>query len=243
VTTSGRKLILWEHLANPHEHQDSLFRSDELHPAKPYSSMTAGVIGEDDLVRRQRYPEAVRKEHERARWAVSDNWKRRDPVVLPEDRRRRREVDEERNVVHSALESTCVRSVARHGRIDEQRPGVDAAPQVVEIPESLMPKVLSGVLAAYAVVAMEHDRGIPITEEQRIVIRLVEQARAVDRGYCTLLFGADVDQLEGGAALEQGLQLRRRQLTNRRRLVCRTVIAQQSSIVVRQISFGQIRHG
>ena len=28
--------------------------------------------------------------------------------------------------------------------------------------------------------------GIPITEEQRIVIRLVKQARAVDRGYRAL---------------------------------------------------------
>jgi hypothetical protein len=39
---------------------------DELHPAKPDSSVTAGVIGEDDLVRRQRHPEPVREEHERA---------------------------------------------------------------------------------------------------------------------------------------------------------------------------------
>ena len=104
-----------------------------------------------------------------------------------------------------------------------------------------MPEVLSGVLAAYAVVALEYDGRIPITEEQRIVIRLVKQARAVDRGYRTLLLGADVDQLDGGAALEQCLQIRRRQLTNRRRLVCRSVIAQRSSILVRQISFGQIR--
>ena len=71
-----------------------------------------------------------------------------------------------------------VRSVARHGRIDEQRPGVDAALQVVEIPESRTPEVLGGLLAAYTVVALEDDGRIPIAEEQRIVIRLVEQATA-----------------------------------------------------------------
>ena len=85
-----------------------------------------------------------------------------------------------------------------------------------------------------AVVALENDRRIPITEEQRIVIRLVKQARAVDRGYRALLLGTDVDQLDSGAALEQCLQIRRRQLTNRRRFVCRSVIAQRSSILVRQ---------
>lgn len=116
--------------------------------------------------------------------------------------------------------------VARYGRIDEQCPGVDAAPQVVEIPESLTPEVLSGVLAVYAVVALEYDRRIPITEQQHVVIRLVKQARAVDRGYRALFLGADVDQLDCGAALEQCLQIRRRQLTNRRRLVCRIGIAQ-----------------
>jgi len=100
VTTSGRKLIRWEHLANSHEHELSLFRSDELHPAESDASVTAGVIGEDDLVRRQRHPEAVGEEHECAWWAVPNNRKRRDPVALPEDRRGRREVDEQRNVVH-----------------------------------------------------------------------------------------------------------------------------------------------
>ena len=97
------------------------------------------------------------------------------------------------------------------------------------------------MLAAYAVVALEYDGRIPITKEQRVVIRLIKQARAVDRGYRALLLGADVDQLDCGAALEQCLQIRRRQLTNRR-LGCRGVIAQRSLILVRGISFGQIRH-
>src|SRR5688572_22404289 len=105
VTTSRRQLIFWEQLANPHEHQVSLFRSDELHPAKPDSRVTAGVIGEDDLVRRQRHPEALREEHERARRTVTDNPKHRNPVAFPDDRRGSREVDEQGNVVHSALDS------------------------------------------------------------------------------------------------------------------------------------------
>ena len=69
-----------------------------------------------------------------------------------------------------------------------------------------MPEVLGGVLAAYAVVALEDDGRSPITKEQRIVIRLVEQARAVDRGDRALLLGADVNQLDCGAALEQCLR-------------------------------------
>ena len=96
VTARRRELILWNQLANPYEQQLSIFRSDILHPAEPHSSVTAGVIDEDDLVGRERHPEAVREEHERARRTVTDDPKRRDPVVLPEDRRRRREVDEQR---------------------------------------------------------------------------------------------------------------------------------------------------
>ena len=46
----GRELILWKQLANPHKDQVSLFRSHELHPAEPYTGMTVGVIGEDDLI-------------------------------------------------------------------------------------------------------------------------------------------------------------------------------------------------
>ena len=131
--------------------------------------------------------------------------------------------------------------VPRYGGIDEQRPFVNATPQIVEIAKSFTPEVLRGLLTPYAVVALEDDGRIPIAEEQGIVIRLVEQARAVDRGHRALLLGADVDQLDCGAALEQCLQIRRRQLTNRRTLVCRRVVAQRSSILVRQISFGQIR--
>ena len=74
------------------------------------------------------------------------------------------------------------------------------------------------------------------------MIGLVKQARAVDRDHRALLLGADVDQLDCGATLEQSFQLGRRQLTNRRRLARLGVISQRSSILVRQISFGQIRN-
>ena len=72
-----------------------------------------------------------------------------------------------------------------------------------------MAEVLGGVLAAYAVVALKDDGRLPVTEEQRIVIRLVEQAGAVDRGDRALLLGAHVNQLDGGTALEQCLEIRR----------------------------------
>jgi len=50
MATIGRELILWRQLANPHEHQMSVFRSDELHPAEPDTGLTADVIGENNLV-------------------------------------------------------------------------------------------------------------------------------------------------------------------------------------------------
>ena len=105
-------------------------------------------------------------------------------------------------------------SVARHGRVDEQRPCVDAALQVVEIPESCLPEVLGGVLAADAVVALEDQGRLPIPEEQRIMVGPIEQSRAGDPGYRALLLGTHVDQLDGGAAFEQRLQIGRRQLTD-----------------------------
>ena len=117
MTTSGRELVLWEQLANPHEHQMSLFRSDELYPAKPNSSVTAGVVDEDDLVPRQRHPEAVREEHERGPFPI---------IRSVEIRLCSRKIDDgvaksmSRGVVHSALGSARARSVARYGPIDEQ---------------------------------------------------------------------------------------------------------------------------
>ena len=80
-------------------------------------------------------------------------------------------------------------------------------------------KVLGCALAADAVVALEDDGRVPTEPQQRIVTGLVEQARAVDRGDGALLLGADVHELDGRAALEQGSQVRRRDLTNSRRFV------------------------
>ena len=70
-------------------------------------------------------------------------------------------------------------------------------------------EVLSGVLTADAMVALKHDRRLPIEPEQGVVIRLVEQARELDPGDCSLLLGANVDKFDGRAAFEQCLQVRR----------------------------------
>ena len=70
-------------------------------------------------------------------------------------------------------------------------------------------EVLSGVLTADAMVALKHDRRLPIEQEQGVVIRLVEQARELDPGDCALLFGTDVDKFDGRAAFEQCLEIRR----------------------------------
>ena len=72
-----------------------------------------------------------------------------------------------------------------------------------------MAEVLGGVLTAYAVVALKDDGRIPVTKEQRIVVRLVEQAGAVDRSDRALLFGTHVNQLDCSTALEQCLEIRR----------------------------------
>ena len=74
--------------------------------------------------------------------------------------------------------------------------------------ESLTPEVLRGVLTAYAVVALEYDGRIRIQAEQRIVMRLIKQARPVDLRERALLVRADIDQLERRTALNQCLQLR-----------------------------------
>ena len=91
------QLVLGEQLAHSPEHQLALVRAGELHPAKPDARTTAGIVGEHDLVRWQRHPQAVREHHERARRSVAENPKPRDPVALAEDARGRREVDEQRN--------------------------------------------------------------------------------------------------------------------------------------------------
>jgi hypothetical protein len=80
VTPSGRELILREQLANPYEHQASLFRSGELHPAKPHSSVAAGIVGQNDLFGGQGYSQAAWKNDKRACRPVSDDWELRNKL-------------------------------------------------------------------------------------------------------------------------------------------------------------------
>ena len=91
----------------------------------------------------------------------------------------------------------------------QQRPCVDAANEIVEIAESYTPEVVCGLLTANAVVAQEDDARVAIELEQRVVIRLIQQARAVDPRERALLVGADVDEFERGAALDPCHELRR----------------------------------
>ena len=65
--------------------------------------MTAGIVGEDNLIGRQRHSEAIWEKDEGAWRAVSNNRKCRCPVWLPEEGRRRYEVDEQRTVFHLGM--------------------------------------------------------------------------------------------------------------------------------------------
>jgi len=98
VTAGRRELIFRKQLPNPHEQQAALFRADEPHSAKADSGVAAGIVGEDDLVGRQRHSKAVWKQHEGAWRAVPDNRKRGSPVLLPDERGRSHERNEQRNV-------------------------------------------------------------------------------------------------------------------------------------------------
>lgn len=124
-------------------------------------------------------------------------------------------------------------SVARDGRIDEHRPGVDATLQIVEIQKSLTLEVLSGMLAAYAVVTLEDEKRIPIADEQLIVIRAVQQPGTLDSRERTLGVRTNVDQLDRGAALQECFEIRRRQLPDGGKPGCGRVIAQWVSIFAR----------
>jgi hypothetical protein len=79
--------------------------------------------------------------------------------------------------------------------------------------------------------ALEDDRRVAIAKEEGIVIRLVEQTRAVNCRERALLDGADVNEFDGGAAREESLQFRRGQLTNRRGPLCQGVVVQRISIL------------
>ena len=60
--------------------------------------------------------------------------------------------------------------ISHDRRIDQQRPGVDAALQIGEIPEPLLPEVLGRLLTADAVVTLKHERRVPIPMDQLVMI-------------------------------------------------------------------------
>jgi hypothetical protein len=87
VTAGWRELFLREEFPNPDEHEMDPLQPYELHTAKADARVAVGVVGEDDLVSRQRHSELViGEEYERPRGTISDNPKPRDPILLPDDR-------------------------------------------------------------------------------------------------------------------------------------------------------------
>ena len=98
MTAFRRQPILREQFTNPYEHQPPLFHSDQPHTAKSDPGVTAGVIGEDNLIGWQGHPEAVREDDESPGRSVADNRKRRSPIFLPVKGGRRGEVDEQRDI-------------------------------------------------------------------------------------------------------------------------------------------------
>lgn len=68
-----RQLTLRQQFSKAHEHHAALVEAGESHPTEPDPDVTVSIVSEYDLVSRQRDPEAIRKKHERAWRAVSDN--------------------------------------------------------------------------------------------------------------------------------------------------------------------------
>lgn len=60
------------------------------------------------------------------------------------------------------------------------RPRVDPTLKIVEFAKTLVTEVLSGLLTANAVVALEDDGRAPIQLKQCVVMCLVEKVRSVD---------------------------------------------------------------
>ena len=57
-----------------------------------------------------------------------------------------------------------------------------------------MLKILCGLLAADAVMALKHEQGIRIHSEQRVMVGLIEEAGAFDVCDRAFFFSADVDE-------------------------------------------------
>ena len=103
MTASGRELILWEQFANPYERQASLLQSDEPHPAKPNSSVTAGIVGDDDLIRGQRHSQAAWKNDKRARRPIPNDRELRDEFPFAIEGGMRRELNQQGTSSMSSL--------------------------------------------------------------------------------------------------------------------------------------------
>ena len=75
----------------------------------------------------------------------------------------------------------CPRSVARYGRVDLDRPLVDAALDVGDIAKAELHEVLGRVAAGVAVVAQERERGV-LRQAGQAIVRL----RLEDLGACAV---------------------------------------------------------
>ena len=71
--------------AHAHEGEVSIARTDELHAAEADAGAAAGIGREDDLIRRQRHPESVREQDERAQWTVADDRQRRGTIFFTQE--------------------------------------------------------------------------------------------------------------------------------------------------------------
>lgn len=80
----------------PDEDQTTVLQSDELHSTESDTHAMVLLVGEHDLVRRERDSQAVRKDHEGTRGTVADNRELRRPVCFSKERRRCDEFDDQR---------------------------------------------------------------------------------------------------------------------------------------------------
>jgi hypothetical protein len=132
-----------------------------LRPGQAIQDALGGVVHE-----RQCEVFATRLGHKRARRPISNDRELRDEFPFAIEGGMRREFNQQGDVFHVISEGAVRASIAGYGRIHELGPGVDATPQVVQIPEAFTQKILGGGLAADAVVALKHDGRVAIEAEQ-----------------------------------------------------------------------------
>ena len=78
------------------EDQTTVLQSDEPHSTESDTHAIVALIGEHDLVRRERHSQAVREHHERTRGTVADYRELRRPVCFSKEGRRCGEFDDQR---------------------------------------------------------------------------------------------------------------------------------------------------